>query len=379
LGVVVAGANRVTLNLNDELGPGLDFGMEIQSDAPLVVERPEYVSGPVAQIPLVSGGTDAVARAASPRWHFAEGTTRQGFQEYVTLANPTTGTASVSVSAGGATTTLGIPQGRRATIDVNALVGSSADVDLEISSSAPIAAERLMYFSATLPGVGLVTGAHNSTGASDWAQTLYFAEGTNRPGFDPFLTVQNPGPPVTATLTPLASGLGPLSIPLVSGRTTVYLSQLLPAVDFGLLLQSPQAVAAERVIYFNTSIPGIGTISNATVSPGSTTPALGWSFAEGTSRPGFQPYLLIANPGTTPAAVTVGLVGGANASGAVWLDPNTRVTVDLAALAGPGLDFGITVTASSPVVVERVQYAKAVVGALSITGSSTAVVGVPAT
>ncbi|MBU4392739.1 MAG: DUF4965 domain-containing protein, partial [Actinobacteria bacterium] len=58
-----------------------------------------------------------------------------------------------------------------------------------------IVAERPIYFNYH----GNVTGGHVVMGASDPGATFYFAEGTCRPGFDPYICIQNPGS-TTATV-----------------------------------------------------------------------------------------------------------------------------------------------------------------------------------
>ncbi|MBU4195025.1 MAG: DUF4965 domain-containing protein, partial [Actinobacteria bacterium] len=52
-----------------------------------------------------------------------------------------------------------------------------------------IIAERPIYFDYH----GNVTGGHVVMGASEPGATFYFAEGTCRPGFDPYICIQNPG------------------------------------------------------------------------------------------------------------------------------------------------------------------------------------------
>src|SRR5205823_2032677 len=52
-----------------------------------------------ADVPAVSDGSDAFgAPAASKTWYFAEGFTGTGFQEYLTLANPSTSTVTANIT-----------------------------------------------------------------------------------------------------------------------------------------------------------------------------------------------------------------------------------------------------------------------------------------
>ena len=60
---------------------------------------------------------------------------------------------------------------------------------VETTNGTEIIAERPMYFAYR----GAWTGGHVVVGALEPAGTFYFAEGTCRPGFDPYICVQNPG------------------------------------------------------------------------------------------------------------------------------------------------------------------------------------------
>jgi hypothetical protein len=53
--------------------------------------------------------------------------------------------------------------------------------------------ERPMYFNYYGATTGWADGGHNAVGAVTAEYSWYFAEGTTRPGFDQYLTIQNPG------------------------------------------------------------------------------------------------------------------------------------------------------------------------------------------
>jgi hypothetical protein len=120
------------------------------------------------------------------------------------------------------------------------------------------------------------------------------------------------------------------------------------------LVQTDQPIAAERTILrSNAAKRGLDT----DFSPGENIPQTNWYFAEGYSGVTFQPYLTVQNPTTNPITLTVTLFP---TSGAVKVIPATlpdfgRYTLNLRA-ALPNRSFSISVSASGPVVAERVEY-----------------------
>src|SRR2546427_3598276 len=96
----------------------------------------------------VDGGSVAVgARAAATEFYFAEGATREGFQEYVSVLNPgdTTANASLTWDLADAVTgtrsrrsdPLTVPPGRT-TVDVNRAVGAGLDARVPVESDRPV-------------------------------------------------------------------------------------------------------------------------------------------------------------------------------------------------------------------------------------------------
>jgi hypothetical protein len=73
---------------------------------------------------------------------------------------------------------------------------------------------------------------------------------------------------------------------------------------------------------------------------GATSPAQTFYFAEGTCRPGFDPYLCIQNPGTTAAdiKITYMLGNGTQSEQTLQVAPNSRSTVPVKAHLGEGAD-----------------------------------------
>jgi hypothetical protein len=140
------------------LVPDAAYGMRVDSDAPIVVERAVYFDGGRA-------GFDSTAVAApATEWFFPEGDTSGSFEEQLAVLNPQNQTVNVQVEfrpqegdppppkrfSVGATS--------RVTMDVNP-IAPDAVVALHVTSDRPIVVERVSYFARP---TGL--GATSSTG-----------------------------------------------------------------------------------------------------------------------------------------------------------------------------------------------------------------------
>jgi len=97
-------------------------------------------------------------------------------------------------------------------------------------------------------------------------------------------------------------------------------------------------------------------------SVGATSPSTTWYLAEGCTAGNFITYLLVQNPGDTPAAIDVKLqTGNGEEQGpAVTLPPHTRRTFNLGDYA-VSYDVSAAVTATAGVICERAMYGRSVV------------------
>jgi Pro-kumamolisin, activation domain/Subtilase family len=177
--------------------------MSVHSDQPVVVERPMYfttsrsnISGPVTGAATVIG-----AQAPGKDWLFAEGYTAANFHEYLVLANfDSTVTANATINleySNGAVnpSTVQVPPRSQVFFDVNAasdptvFAQATTQVSAEVTSDAPIVAERQEYFRYD----SLIPGGTDVIGDPGPAKAVYsFAEGYTASGFNEFLTLQNP-------------------------------------------------------------------------------------------------------------------------------------------------------------------------------------------
>ena len=376
--VTVPARSRRTVRVKDLLGEGdsaaFDFSARVQSPGvPVIVERPMYFN----YQGMWSGGHDVLGtNSPAGQWYFAEGTTREApganFHTWLCLQNPS-GTDAMALitymDAEGKTRQkeLPVPARSRATGCANWDVGSGKDVSMSVSSTVPLVAERPMYFNY---GEGW-SGGHCVMGAHGASSKAYFAEGTCRPGFDPYICVQNPGSePAEVELTYML-GTGEtkkqsIKVPAHS-RSTVRVKAVLgeggtPAFDFSTYLEEKngRTIIAERPMYFNY---GQGWSGGHCVV-GARAPARQFYFAEGTCRPNFEPYLCVQNPGNKDAAVTVlyMLGNGKNVSRDVTVKAHSRYTIKVKDVLGEANDaahdFSARVTANNgtQIIVERPMY-----------------------
>ncbi|MBU4274161.1 MAG: IPT/TIG domain-containing protein [Planctomycetes bacterium] len=132
----------------EEAGPDRDLSIKVDSSAPIICERPMYFY----QNDAYPGGHDVIGVNQPYRdFYFAEGTTRDGFEEWLCLQNPgdTTATVTITYMLGTGENieqVVTVDPNTRNTIDVNSFVGPEEDISCRVSSDVPIVAERPMYF-----------------------------------------------------------------------------------------------------------------------------------------------------------------------------------------------------------------------------------------
>jgi len=347
--------SRTTLNINQMAGEDRELSLKLDSERPVVAERPMYFTyrGRWKGC-TVGGGTTSL----STTWHFAEGCTREGFEEWLLLANPGEGEVEVGVDfylgdGEARRRTLRLAPFSRSTVFVNQEVGEGRDVSARLEAGSPIFAERVMYFLYH----GEWQGGHASSGLSRPRQRYLFAEGYTGPGFEEWLCLYAPQETEVAVSCLFESGeersfrvlLHPLH------RHTLNVNQLAGKEEgVSLELTADRPFLAERPMYFNYR----GSCRGGHVSTGAEEPSTLWYLAEGTTRAGFHEYLCILNPGTEEARVTVSfLKGQGGVEEREFTAPaRARLTVNLLPLLPRGLDISLRVDSDHPVVAERPLY-----------------------
>ncbi|HEY5494679.1 MAG TPA: DUF5719 family protein, partial [Candidatus Anoxymicrobiaceae bacterium] len=333
---------------------------------------PNYAN---SQLPTV------VSHTPTSPFYFAEGTCRPNFDPYITIQNAGSAAANIKITymKGDGTTkvqTLVVPAKSRGTVHPPDVLGVANDAAHDFSSKVEctngqsIIVERPMYFNYN----GVWTGGHDALGATSPAPSFFFAEGTCRPNFDPYLTIQNPGGADAAVTITYMKGNGTTatvkltvakhSRSTVTPRTTLGTGDD-AAHDFSSKVEctNGQLIVAERPMYFNYKAGELNWTGGSDVV-GATAPAATFNFAEGTSRPGFDTWFTIQNPGTADADVTVTYLkgDGTTATESLVVAKNSRSTVEARHLMGtgddPAHDFSATVacTNGKEIVAERPMY-----------------------
>lgn len=132
----------------------------------------------------------------------------------------------------------------------------------------------------------------------------YFAEGYTGPGFDEYITIQNPNGATANVTIDYQSPSGPLAQTshqvAANTRSTVKVNNEVGAwQEVSAKVTSDQEIFVERPMYFTYN----GRITGGHVVAGQTTPLTTMYFAEGYTGPGFDESLTLQNPNGTAANV----------------------------------------------------------------------------
>jgi DNA-binding beta-propeller fold protein YncE len=293
-------------------------------------------------------------------WYFAEGTTRTGYDMFLTICNPGDADATVNIrymmsDGSKVDQQVTVIAHSRYTINVNKQVGDNKDLSIAVSSVEPVIVERPMYFryGKRWPG------GHDVMGSPALGTTFYFAEGTTRDGFETFLCIQNPGDQAANVVVKYMFSDGKTQEqPLVinpHSRQTVHVNDVVgPGKDLSMVVKSDVPILAERPMYFNYG----GKITGGHVVIGATEPDTHFYLAEGTTRAGFTEYLCLLNPGTVPANVTLRYLftDGNKVEKNLTVNATSRQTVNVKDDVGEEKDVAVEIISDQPIVVERPMY-----------------------
>lgn len=255
-----------------------------------------------------AGSTDSVLTKISPfasKTYLAEGSTLGGFQTWVLIANPsstTTANAQVNFYTSSGLVTgpaLTIPPRSRRSVNANSYV-SDWNVSTEVLGlNLPVSAERSMYSS-----VAGKEGSHLGKGVNAPRLSWYLPEGASGPGFETWALVANPHKTKSANVTvTFLTGSGEQPGPNLTlapqTRQSVRVNDWVTTYDVSTFVQATGTeVVAERSTYLSTA-----TYKGATVSPGTPMNSTSWVLGEGSTGPGFDTWILLANP--NPNSITV--------------------------------------------------------------------------
>ena len=355
--VEVIAHSRYTINVDKQVGDGKDLSVVVWSEEPVIVERPMYFRYGRAW----PGGHVVVGRPSlDTDFFFAEGATREGFKTYLCLQNPGDEPANVDISymfpdAGPQEQQVVVNPHSRKTIFVNEVVGPDKDVSIVVRSDVPILAERPMYFKYR----GRVTGGHVVMGATEPDTHFYLAEGTTRAGFQTYLCLLNPGDrPAGVTLRYMfadGTNLEQNVTVEATSRQTVDVNEAVGGEkDVAIEIISDQPIVVERPMYFVYKGIIVGGHNIVATSDLGTT----FYFAEGTTRPGFEEWICMLNPGDEAATVDITYMfsDGTTMPQRVTVGAHSRLTISVKEYVPEGVDVSLAIKSSQPIVVERPIY-----------------------
>jgi probable HAF family extracellular repeat protein len=274
--------------------------------------------------------------------YLAEGATSSFFDTQIALLNPgdrpTTARLTFLTGASSVQTQVALPARTRATVNPKTLQGlASAEFSTVVESDALLIVDRTMSWDAS------GYGAHAETAVSSPSTTWYLAEGATIGGFNLFYLLQNPSSQATRVrVRYLRTAGAPLEKEYdlaPNSRTNIWvnvedfpgLGMALASAELSAVVESldDTPIIVERAMYLSNQ----GRLFNAGhESMGISTPSTEWFLAEGNTGPYFDLFVLVANPTTTDANVTVtyllgdgrtlsrDLVAPANQRSGIWVD-----------------------------------------------------------
>ena len=333
--------SRTSLFLND-IVPHTDVSALVESDRYLLAERAMYFNG--------NGDDTKGAISPSSTWYFAEGNTKLGFDTWILMQNPNTVPTIVTLTFykdDGTTVTqkMLIPQVSRESLMVN-LVLPNGTFGTKVEADQPIIAERAMYKDRKS---GL-----DSVGATALSNSWYLAEGNTQSGFDTWLLMMNPNDAAaTTTVTYEREGGPPVTKTYTVGahsRASIYVNQEVPGSRLGMKIDSSLPIVADRTVYFAAGQAVAGTTASPILSKL-------WYLPEGSTAPPFSENVLVMNPGSAPANLTVTFMkeDGSNVVKNYTVSPTSRFTIDVNNVV-PNSALSTKVESDQPIVVERSMY-----------------------
>jgi hypothetical protein len=312
-------------------------------------------------------GNDVVLANTAPITYFlSEGATGTFFDEDVLIANPHTAAAPVTMTfflPGGGTVVrqATIAAQSRLTVDVDEIEGlenTSPSVEVRSDSRLTLGVERTMFWDS------MHYGGHTANAVERAERQWTFAEGAQNGFFNTYLLLTNPGGAMTVTITFLRQFEPPfvLEVPLkAQSRETVFAGDhpQLVGRSFGMAVEAPAPITAERAMYFATTPQRVWSGGHANVG---SAPATAWYHPEGSSGTFFSTFILLSNPeSSTHANVTLKflLPEGEPLVRLKTLGRQQRYTFNPMDEGLPELrnaSFSTVVTSDVPIVSERAMY-----------------------
>jgi len=258
--VVVPAHSNIVQNIN-ALFPHASLAIVAQSDRPVLMERSSTFS-------TDGYGLTASAGVATPRtaWTFAEGTTANHFETFLTILNPNDISTSVTSNFyGAAGQSLGFKKTTvlahaRATLRYNDFLHASS-IAAVVKATLPIVVERPEYFGSpndhTVAGSDVFGISAANTRWSFPGGSRIATEGAVSPTVSEYLLLYNPLTTTTAVTATFYDAAGHVVVKKLSvsptTRFTLNVGTLLPTLSpaHGVVLESPPGspFVAEQTVF----------------------------------------------------------------------------------------------------------------------------------
>jgi hypothetical protein len=365
----IAGLSRSTIDMNTV--PGLE---NISASTVVTTDR----GGVVVERTMTWGGSDnknaghtgkGVAKPSSS-WYFAEGDAKL-FDTYLLLANGNSSVVTVNVlylleNGQKVRDSYEVAANSRRTVYTNNVPGIGKNpFSMTVEASAPIIAERSMYFNAQGQWW---KGGHESAGAEQPSTEWFIAEGHTGELFSEYILLSNPNENAASTVTvrflrPLGPAITKTYVLAPASRTTIFVNDVpgLSDTDVSAAITSTLPIIAERSMYW----PGrYGKWYEGHNSLAINQLGTSWAVAEGEDggTNNTISYVMVVNPTDTDAQVSMTVLreGLAPVVFQKTVAANSRLTVNSHELSLSQLNerFGMLVNSTNGVniAVERSMY-----------------------
>jgi hypothetical protein len=352
------GATKI-IDVSEYVGRGREVGAKVTSDVPIAVHREMRFN---YRLSGIDGSTHSVG-LDSPKTLFLlpEGYTGPGFEQWLTLANPSPATAQVLVTfmkpdGSQVFVRLEVPSGTRRTLEVAPIVGpTEISTKVESTNGVPVLVERPMYFSYnSLSGAGPISGGHIGAGIPVPETHFYLAEGYTGPGFEEWITIQNPNTSRAANvrlryLLDTGSAVERSFVVGPHSRFTRFVNGDVGGHSVAVELFSDIPIAVERPMYFDyrgwrDGHNGQG-LSRASKL---------WAAAGIDTRLFIDTWITVGNPNPAPATVTLYFYDGSRYPFVrnVEVPANGRGSFKANDIAPQGKVMGLLLASTQPVALE---------------------------
>ncbi len=325
--------------------------IEVTNNVTIAAERAMYWNN------MTKGHDTIGVTSTSQTWYFAEGSTAD-YNTYILLLNPNSSAANVALTfmktdGTNIVHTVTVPANSRYTVNTSSLSTiANANFATKVDSDLTIVAERAVYWNN-------MSGGHCSIGTTTPSSTWYLTEGYTGGTYNTWILIQNPGDgAATCTVTFYVNGASSEERTYIVGgksRYSIHVDNILSNHEVSTFIDAGTSqVVAERAMYW-----GSGTSGDGHCTIGAKTLSQTWYLAEGCTAEDFDEFILLMNPNSTAATVTVNYLktDGTTVTETYTVPAQSRFTIHTDNISGlESASFSASITATIGIAVERAMY-----------------------